>query len=243
VTTSGSNIARSGFKNEDDVVYHFNNWKISNLAQKWLSDLNVRPEILECVFAERIHGEKTDVKLSLKISGFNKPYNLQVKLVSIDKGFNQVDKRWVDDYHELWEFPKEVFIALKKFTGEIKPLGNCRDKKKRRLFFDELENHEQSQLVSFFSNKKIKIVQDVVQGRGPLAANYVLVVDKSTQTVSSKVIPINQAIKIMSSGPVEISPRGSLRIGKILMQRKGGDSGRPTANMLQFKEDPKEFLV
>ena len=122
-------------------------------------------------------------------------------------------------------------------------MANVGIKKKRRLFFDELENHEQSQLLSFFSNKKIKIVQDVVQGRGLFAANYVLVVDKSAQTVSSKIIPINQAIKIMSSGPVEISPRGSLRIGKILMQRKGGDSGRPTANMLQFKEDPKEFLV
>lgn len=240
---SGSNIARSGFKNEDDVVSHFNNWKTSILAQKWLIDLNARPEILENVIAERIHGEKTDVKVSIKISGFNHPYNLQVKLVSINKGFNQVDKRWVDDYHELWEFPKEVLIALKKFTGEIKPFGKCRDKKKRRLFFDELENHEQKQLVSFFSNNKIKVVQDLVQGRGQMAAKYVLVVDKSSRTILTKIISINQAIKIMSDGVVEKSPRGSLRIGKILMQRKGGDGGKPSANMLQFKEDPKEFLV
>jgi len=243
VKRTGSNIAKSGFKNEDDIVNHFNDWQNSALAKKWLGDLNLRPDIIECVSAKRIHGEKTDVQLAIKIAGFRQPYNLQVKLVSIDKGFNQVDKRWVDDYHILWDFPKAVLILLQRFTGEIRPVGNCRDKKRRRLFIDEFENHEQTQIVSFFSDKKTKIVQDIVRGRGPLAAKYVLVVDKSTQTVSSKIITINKAVKIMSDGPVEISPRGSLRIGKILMQRKGGDGGKPSANMLQFKEDPKEFLI
>ena len=44
------------------------------------------------------------------------------------------------------------------------------------------------------------------------------------------------------NGKVEISPRGSLKIGKITMQRKGGDGGRETANMLQFKLDPAEIF-
>ena len=49
---------------------------------------------------------------------------------------------------------------------------------------------------------------------------------------------INEAMNIFGKEPVEITPRGSLRIGKIGMQRKGGDGGRPTADMLQFKIDP-----
>ncbi|OAV02307.1 hypothetical protein AO381_1598 [Moraxella catarrhalis] len=43
-------------------------------------------------------------------------------------------------------------------------------------------------------------------------------------------------------GDVVISPRGSLKIGRVTMQRKGGDNGRPTANMLQFKIDPAELF-
>lgn len=49
---------------------------------------------------------------------------------------------------------------------------------------------------------------------------------------------INEAMNIFGKGSVEITSQGSLRIGKIGMQRKGGDGGRPTANMLQFKINP-----
>lgn len=39
-----------------------------------------------------------------------------------------------------------------------------------------------------------------------------------------------------------MSPRGSICIGKVTIQRKGGDNGRETANMLQFKLDPTELF-
>lgn len=41
---------------------------------------------------------------------------------------------------------------------------------------------------------------------------------------------------------VEFSPKGSLKIGKITMQRKGGDGGRDSAKMLQFKLNPCELF-
>jgi hypothetical protein len=41
---------------------------------------------------------------------------------------------------------------------------------------------------------------------------------------------------------VIISPQGSLKIGKITMQRKGGDWWRETAKMLQFKIDPTDLF-
>ena len=52
---------------------------------------------------------------------------------------------------------------------------------------------------------------------------------------------INEVINFYD-GDVEISPRGSLKIGKITMQRKGGDGGRETAKMLQFKLNPCELF-
>lgn len=53
---------------------------------------------------------------------------------------------------------------------------------------------------------------------------------------------IKDVIKILSQEDVRISPQGSLYIGKITMQRKGGDGGRPTANMLQFKMKPNDLF-
>ena len=50
--------------------------------------------------------------------------NLQVKLVSNPQGFNQIDKRWVDKYVELWNIPKDITAILKLFTGETKPVKN-----------------------------------------------------------------------------------------------------------------------
>ena len=38
------------------------------------------------------------------------------------------------------------------------------------------------------------------------------------------------------------SLQGSLKIGKVIMQRKGGDGGRESAKMLQFKIDPTLLL-
>ena len=49
-------------------------------------------------------------------------------------------------------------------------------------------------------------------------------------------------INFYGSGKVRITDKGSIKIGKITMQRKGGDRGRPTANMLQFKINPAEIV-
>jgi len=44
------------------------------------------------------------------------------------------------------------------------------------------------------------------------------------------------------NGEILITSRGNFKIGRITMQRKGGDGGRPTANMLQFKINPAELF-
>jgi hypothetical protein len=46
------------------------------------------------------------------------------------------------------------------------------------------------------------------------------------------------AIKFFSEGNVELTRNGNLKIGRITVQRKGGDGGRESAKMLQFKINP-----
>ncbi|MEO0183799.1 MAG: hypothetical protein ABIL40_10035, partial [candidate division WOR-3 bacterium] len=50
---------------------------------------------------------------------------------------------------------------------------------------------------------------------------------------------INTAMNFFGSGEVELSPKGSLYIGRITMQRKGGT---PDPTKLQFKIKPCELF-
>ena len=49
-------------------------------------------------------------------------------------------------------------------------------------------------------------------------------------------------MNIFGGGEIRVTKQGSLKIGKIGMQRKGGDNGRDTAKMLQFKINPVELF-
>ena len=87
--------------------------------------------------------------------------NLSVKKANSDADYNQIDKRWVKNYIEMWEIPEDIVILLKIFCGEISPsellkarkitkqkYDNLRDK--RRFFMDEFEDKHKKALVNFF---------------------------------------------------------------------------------------------
>lgn len=52
-----------------------------------------------------------------------------------------------------------------------------------------------------------------------------------------------RAIKYFGDGKVELTSLGNLKIGLITMQQRGGDGGRDTAKMLQFKINPVLIFV
>lgn len=118
----GSETAKGGFRNEDDIILKFNNWKTDIDSKKWLNIMGYKLNEIESVTAVKVSGQKTDI-----------------------------NARWV----------------LK---------------------------------------------------------------------------PMNVVLNYFGGGKVEVSPKGSIYIGKITVQRKGGDGGRPTANMLQFKINPAELF-
>lgn len=242
-SSGGSKIAKDGFENEKDIANKFINWKDDVEAQQWLKTMGYNLNDIEYVYAEVLHGYKTDVQVqvTIKLKNIIDAQNLQVKLVSNAKGFNQIDKRWIKNYTEMWEIPENIVKLLKYYTGEIPPYKqNTRDK--RRMFMDEFSKEEQKQIIEYFEQNKMLIILDIVKGRGKFAAEWILVAQKYENIFRWILKPINVAINHYSEGKVEITNRGNLKIGRIGMQRKGGDAGRETANMLQFKVDPIELF-
>lgn len=239
----GSETAKNGFKNEYTVRDKFNNWTKDKDAQKWLCIMGYLLENIEYVKADVLHGYKSDVnvQIQIKLKNVVDTENIQVKLVSNKRGFNQVDKRWLDHYKEMWNIPDDIYKILQYYTGEKKPFKkDTRDK--RRMFLTEFSMDEQNLIVNWFTKNKTLILSDIIKGRGQFSAEWVLVAQKTQHDARWRLVNINQTLQHYSNGSVVISARGSLYIGKVTMQRKGGDGGRPTACMLQFKLNPAELF-
>lgn len=244
----GSTTAKNGFKNEDFTIAEFNNWKNSELAQLWLKAMNYDLSDIESVKAAKVKGSykadiQVEIKIEIKLKSLTDIQNLQVKLVSNPKGFNQIDKRWLKSYNELWNIPKNVYELLQHFTGEKSPkIVNPRDE--RRMFADEFTKDEQQLFLKFFNDNKTLIVNDILKGRGKFSAEWMLVILKlkETDSIHWALEPINKVLNHFGNGEITITPKGSFKIGNITIQRKGGDNGRETANMLQFKINPAELI-
>lgn len=93
----------------------------------------------------------------------------------------------------------------------------------------------------FIMQNKILILNDILKGRGQFASEWFLVILKLENKIEWVLKPINEVINFYG-GEVMFSLQGSLKIGKVTMQRKGGDGGRESAKMLQFKIDPTLLL-
>ena len=197
--------------------------------------------------------KKADVQISIfiKIGDIIKIENLSLKKANSDADYNQVDKRKVDDYKSMWRFDNEIAFWLKLFTGEFNPrkcfkkiklnVNKLRDKEKKRLFLDEMPINIQNRIINFFEENRIMVISDLLKGRGGLSANWLLVTrfNKENKTTTWKLVDINMAMNFFGRGEICISPRGSLYIGKITMQRK---SGTPDPTKLQFKIKPCQLF-
>ena len=242
----GSKTAKAGFSNEQDVINRFNDWENDKIAKEWLSEMNYKVDDIEYVKASKVRGQyKADIQVRItiviKLKSQEDVQNLQVKLVSNPQGFNQIDKRKIDKYVELWNIPKDVTQILKLFTGEIKPTKKeVRDP--RRMFLDEMSQSDQDKLIKFIKENKILIVSDLLKGRGEFSADWTLVILKLKGESKWVLKSINHVMNIFGAGDIRITREGSLKIGKIGMQRKGGDGGRESAKMLQFKINPVELF-
>lgn len=232
----GSATAKNGFKNEDEIRDKFNNWKSDADARVWLAAMNYNVAEIDGVIAMKPHGEKSDVEVRVKTRSGEKTEGISIKLVSSPNGFNQIDKRWLATYAKMWRMPADVVAGLKLFVGETPPPK--RSRVVNRMYINELDAPTQAAILDFFAKNKDEIVSDLFAGDGVHAAGWVMVALKSTDRPRWVIRTSADTIKFFGEGQVELTRAGNLKIGRVTMQRKGGDGGRETAKMLQFKINP-----
>jgi len=136
----GSKTAKDGFQNEKDIAHKFENWELDGDAKAWLLKMGYDLSQIEKVEVEILPNKyKSDiqVKVSIYLKNAISAENISIKLVSNPTGFNQIDKRWVDSYADLWGMPANVIKTLKLFTGELPPTKKTKDS--RRMFLFEMK--------------------------------------------------------------------------------------------------------
>jgi len=154
----GSLTAKEGFKNEIDICKKFNNWKNDTDAIDWLKIMNYDLKRLDKVEALQIpvrinkkyydvynidededdynsfvRFKKADaqIKLIIKIGKIIKYEYISIKKANSDADYNQIDKRTVDTYQEMWCFDNEIKKWLKLFSGDTVPNKKIFKKLKR----------------------------------------------------------------------------------------------------------------
>lgn len=232
----GSKTAKGGFRNEDEIRDKFSAWKSDLEARAWLEAMKYQLADIEDVSASKPHGEKADVEVQVKTKSGERVERISIKLVSNPNGFNQIDKRWLATYAEKWNMRPDVQESLKLFVGETPPHESSRNDE--RMFLDELDQSDQKAVVDFFTVHRDEIVSDLFAGDGEHAADWMMVTFKATDMPKWGIWPMSEAVRYYGDGDIVVTRAGSLKIGRITMQRKGGDNGRPTAKMLQFKINP-----
>ena len=196
-------------------------------------------------FEDIIKYKKADaqIKIFVTYNSIIKIENISLKKANSNANFNQIDKRKVDTYQKMWGFDDEIANWLKYFTGEIIPnkklfsSDTVLKEINKRIFIDEFPKRIIGKLLDFINNNKILIISDIIKGRGTLSADWILVTkfEVNLKSYSWILVDINLAMNYFGSGDIKISPKGSLNIGKITMQRKGGT---PDPTSLQFKINP-----
>lgn len=232
----GSRAAKRGFANEDEIAAKFNNWQTDADAAVWLGSMGHKLADVISVSSIKPHGEKADIQVRVRTKGGERVEGISIKLVSNMQGFNQIDKRWLRQYAAKWRMPADVQAALRLFTGDVKP--NNPSRRAERMFLNELTAEQQERVVEFFAVNRTEIISDLFSGDGEFAAKWMIVALKTSEKPRWVMRDIDFTIKYFSEGPVEITRAGNLKIGRVTMQRKGGDGGRETAKMLQFKANP-----
>lgn len=237
----GSETAKNGFRNEDEIKAKFEAWSTDSDAKAWLTTMGFKLVEVIGVSVTKPHDEKADIEVTVQTKSGTRTEGISIKLVSSPNGFNQIDKRWVSRYAKMWNMPLVVENALKRFVGEIAPTAPGRAA--NRMFLDEMDKLNREAVIAFFTTNKQDVVEDLFEGDGTHAARWVMVAFKATSNTRWTLKPVDDVIRYYSEGPVTVTSGGNLKIGRITMQRKGGDGGRDTAKMLQFKINPALLLT
>ncbi|MFV0431492.1 MAG: hypothetical protein ACK5MJ_04855 [Alphaproteobacteria bacterium] len=260
----GSQTAKSGFKNEHIIVAKLNNYQHDNDAVSWLKYMGYNVEKITELKAFQIptiinknnqlipkggignlEHKKADGQVQIRLMIDNCLYieNFSIKKSKTSSDFNQVDKRKVEKYQQMWKFSDNIAHILSLFTGAKNPLEHGYDKQKRILPKD-FSIQEKEELLNFLNRNKVIILNDILIGRGGFSANYMIIADYSHErNIQYHIIQTIEIINYISHFNFEISDKKTtinIADGLVQFQRKGGT---PDPTSLQFKFKPLKILA
>ena len=231
----GSKTATTGYEIERKVSDMFNSSKIDDSIQ-YAMNIDSEKKVSSRLVGGR---NKSDVVISYTDkNGKNIETGISIKFVknANRSGFNQIYRNPLSKFNNAFDnsIPDDTLSIFKKFL--------VKDSSGKRMKMTDFEEKDQKKVLDWLNKNKKQILGFVFAGdvnyetekeKKP-SCDYILTV-YGTEGKYKKIESISDKIKKYEDIEWTISPRGSLSLGDITLQRKGGDGGRPSANDIQFK--------
>jgi len=258
-----SKAAKRGFKAEDRIINAINN--NDEVGKKIIKAIG---ELYGCsLMSYSAFKCPPRAKADIAITYNGKQILISVKEFDIDIGFdyNHVERKYVDFYAQKWFIPNDVYVALKKFVGEVNAQGDPisieelqreaeflgmspgKLSKNRRTLLNQMDDRTIESVKQFFSKNKMKILKDVFIDDE--AIEFFIVVKRQKGLAYYYILPTEDVLDIYGKGDVKVTPEGSLLVGRVVLQRKSGDHRIArgwvdiSASQLQFKMKPSECIT
>ena len=189
--------------------------------------------------------EKPDVLLYDGTENSQHVQGISLKTYKPEVSFSQANRGTLETYVEEFGINRQVAETLRAFT--------VKDTSGNRTMLNKVTKSEQEELLHFFQSYQRQITSHVLRGKAEaiLKADWLLLHEAIDANWISQIgqrdfwhlYPMAQVIDCCCSIKPCITRDGNLTLGLgLTLQRKGGDSGRPSANDLQFKINPRAII-
>lgn len=229
--TSGSLAAQGGLDTEKTIILKFNNWTNDPDVPRWLNFMGYSSPTVSSVKAVKPNNQgKTDVLITVEREGLINRELLSIKTTKSESGGNQLTRFWPSVLKERYGLNDNLITILRNFTGETwwTEVG----KKPRRIMLNRIPKTQQADLIKSFGEIKLELIRWMFMGAEPIRFFLSVYGESSDNFLINK---MEDVVAHYSKGPVVITPRGGLRVGRVTLQRKGGDKGAFSACQLQSK--------
>ena len=189
--------------------------------------------------------EKPDVVLFDKKNEELSTKGISIKTYKPKVSFGQANRGTVETYVKDLGIPNSVAETLLAFTHKTQS-GD-------RVMLNQSSKSSQTELLDFFTQFQKQIISHILRGKelSALKADWLLFHEAKDESWKMHVgdkkfwrlYPMEEIIECCLRKKPTINENGNLILGiGLTMQRKGGDSGKDSANDLQFKIDPVEII-
>jgi hypothetical protein len=255
-----SKAARRGLRAEDRIIDAIND--MDELGKKLIENIEGLTGF-KCLSWSAQKGP-TRAKADVIVTCNGKRILISIKEFDVKADYNHVERNYVDFYAGKWSMSQDVYTALKRFVGEVDGKGNPisietlereaellntspgKLSKKRRTLLNQLSPQTREIIKDFFRSNKTRILKEIFIDDENV--EFFVIVKRQGNVAYYYLVPTKDVLDIYSSGDVVITPRGSLQIGNVVLQRKSGnhrtDGGwaDAAASQLQFKIRPSECI-